>query len=76
VQTYVMDDLMPDTLTLRAWKTGYDDVDQRVTLNADFTCAFYDAGVRAAFKALAKLTTVIAKRIPMMTVSSRCSIGP
>ncbi len=35
-----------------------------------------DAGVRAAFKALAKPTIVIAKRIPMMTVRTRCSMGP
>ena len=38
--TYCLRDLMPDSFTLRAWKTGYDDVDERVTLNADVTVPF------------------------------------
>jgi hypothetical protein len=37
---YCLGDLMPDSFTLRAWKTGYDDVDQPVTLNADTTVRF------------------------------------
>jgi len=37
---YCLRDLMADTFTLRAWKAGYDYVDQAVTLNADVTLRF------------------------------------
>jgi Carboxypeptidase regulatory-like domain len=37
---YCLRDLTPDTFILRASKTGYDDVDQRVTLNGDVTLRF------------------------------------
>ncbi len=37
---YCLRDLTPGTFILRAWKTGYDDVDQRVTLNGDVTLRF------------------------------------
>lgn len=37
---YCLRDLIPDTFLLRALKAGYDDVDERVTLNADTTVRF------------------------------------
>jgi plastocyanin len=37
---YCLRDLMPDSFLLRAFKAGYDDVDERVTLSADTTVRF------------------------------------
>jgi plastocyanin len=37
---YCLRDLTADTFTLRAWKSGYEYVDQRVTLNVDVTVRF------------------------------------
>lgn len=37
---YCLDDLMPDSFTVRAWKSGYIDEDERVTLAGDLTLNF------------------------------------